>query len=73
MLTKPTEEQLHALKLISENPATAPFLRMLEAENAAVISNLINVADEGMLRRMQGKAQHIHDILSLVDKMKRQA
>lgn len=66
MLIKPTEEQRRAMLLVRQNPATAPLLEFLKQENAAAVGNLMRIDDETTLRRLQGKASFIHDLLTKI-------
>lgn len=69
MLTKPTEEQRRAMLMVRQNPATAPLLDFLKQENAAVVGNLMRMDDETTLRRLQGKASFIHDLLTKISEV----
>ena len=66
MLTKPTPEVLNCLKRLS-NPEFTPLLKFLMAENSMVLATLMNLTDEVNLRQFQGRAQAIHDLLSLIE------
>lgn len=69
MLGKPSEAQRRAMLVVRQTPTAAPLLDFLHEEQGRVLGALMTVADETALRRLQGQAQFIHDLLSTIGKV----
>ncbi len=65
MLVKPENPARDCLRRLN-SPEFAPLLQFLQAEVSASMHGLMLQRDEAVLRNLQGRAQALHEILSLV-------
>ena len=62
------EREREAVRLLASGQ-NAPLLAMFQRHANEALGNLMNLGDEVALRRAQGKAQYLHDLLSMVQKL----
>ena len=65
MLVKPENAARDCLRRLN-SPEFAPLRQFLEAEASAAMHGLMLQRDEVILRQLQGRAQTIHELLSVV-------
>ena len=58
---------LRAMNLL-KSPELAPLVEYLQATRAETLEHLVQVADQNMVCRMQGKAQFLQEFLKLIEK-----
>lgn len=63
-----TPQERESLRLMKTMPSMRPFVEALRHEAAASMASLMTLTDEVALRRLQGKATFLHDLLSSIEK-----
>ena len=62
-------QERESLLMFKQSPAMRPFREALAREAGETLASLMSIADETVLRQLQGKAKFLHDLLSSIDKV----
>lgn len=63
-----TDQEREAVRLLASGQMK-PLLAMFQRHASENVANLMTLGDEVALRRTQGKAQYLHDLLSAVQRL----
>lgn len=66
MLNRPDKQDLQALAYVRQSPGFGRFDKMLEAEHAEALTQLVATNDHAAIHRLQGKVQCIAELRQLL-------